>query len=286
MINVPFVKMHGAGNDFVVIDFFDVALQNVNIDFAAAAEAMCRRCFSIGADGLIAVVPEEGADCRMRIFNADGSEAQMCGNGIRCVARLLYERGYMKDTAVARIATLAGLRTVQVNTGTDGEFLSATVDMGTPEFDAPKIPAVGVGRLIDTEVMVGDETYTLTAVSMGNPHGVVFVEDVDKFPVEIVGRRLELCALWPEHANIEFAQLCPDSHVRVRVWERGVGETLACGTGACAVAAAAIASGRGTAPLDIELPGGVLNIAVDACGHLLMTGPAEHAFRGFCAICQ
>lgn len=278
MSRIPFKKMQGAGNDFVVLDFFGSELAAENPDLSSLALLMCPRNFSVGADGLLAVLPEKGADCRMKIFNADGSEAQMCGNGIRCVARLLYENGYISGKE-ARIATASGLRTVRIASTPAGEFISATVDMGIPQMDAPLIPAAGSGQLIDIPVSVDAGVFSVTAVSTGNPHGVVFVDDVESFPVAEAGAQLERCALWPQKANIDFAEIRPGS-IRVRVWERGVGETLACGTGACAVAAAAIASGRGKAPFAIELSGGRLHIDCDSNGHLQMTGPAMHVFDG------
>ncbi|MBP3536677.1 MAG: diaminopimelate epimerase [Muribaculaceae bacterium] len=278
MSAIPFVKMHGTGNDFVVLDFFgDAAAVDVSM-LPELARRMCRRRFSVGADGLIAVLPEAGFDARMRIFNADGSEAQMCGNGIRCVARLLHERGRLHGN-VARIATAAGLRYVQVTVDADGVFATATVDMGAPEFEARMIPANASGTVVNAEVSAGGDVYTLTAVSMGNPHGVVFVDDVEDYPVAASGSALENCPLWVEKANIEFAEIRPGS-IRMRTWERGVGETLACGTGACAVAAAAIAGRRGVAPFVMDLDGGRLCIDVGADGHLLLTGAAEHVFDG------
>lgn len=278
MSAIPFVKMHGTGNDFVVLDFFDDASGVDVCILPELARRMCRRRFSVGADGMIAVLPEAGFDARMRIFNADGSEAQMCGNGIRCVARLLHERGRLRDN-VARIATAAGLRTVRVSVDNNGAFATATVDMGAPEFEARMIPANASGTIVNAEVSACGDVYTLTAVSMGNPHGVVFVDDVGSYPVAASGSALENCPLWVEKANIEFAEVRPDS-IRMRTWERGVGETLACGTGACAVAAAAMASGRGEAPFAMDLDGGRLRIDVDADGHLLLTGAAEHVYDG------
>lgn len=273
---LPFTKMHGLGNDFVVLDFMR-AQPSEPIDFGELAKDVCRRGLSVGADGLLVVLPEEGVDARMRIFNADGSEAQMCGNGIRCVARLLHDRRYSLGREL-RIATKAGVRSIAVTVTPDGCFAAATVDMGQPEFEASKVPAIGVGRLLDIPVNTESGTYILSAVSMGNPHGVVFVDDVDAFPVHEVGAQLEVNPLWPEKANIEFASI--NGHdIKMRAWERGVGETLACGTGACAVAAAAIATGRGTAPFDIEIKGGMLHIDVSPSGSMLMTGPAEVVFK-------
>lgn len=270
------IKCHGSGNEFVMID---LTAENAAAprDLGAFARELCGREESGRCDGALYVALVDGLYA-MRMFNPDGSEAEMCGNGIRCVARLLYENGYISGKE-ARIATASGLRTVRIASTPAGEFISATVDMGIPQMDAPLIPAAGSGQLIDIPVSVDAGVFSVTAVSTGNPHGVVFVDDVESFPVAEAGAQLERCALWPQKANIDFAEIRPGS-IRVRVWERGVGETLACGTGACAVAAAAIASGRGKAPFAIELSGGRLHIDCDSNGHLQMTGPAMHVFDG------
>ena len=263
-----FDKMHGLGNDFVVLD--GLAHPEVSgLNLAELASRLCHRRLSVGADGLIAVLPADGFDCRMRIFNTDGSEAQMCGNGIRCVARLLWDRRHISRPQ-ARIITLAGERTVDI-TLKDNAFESATVDMGIPRLHQP----------LTAEVKVNGTDYEVTPPSLGNPHGVVFVDDVNNFEVGTVGPALENCALFPEGANIEFATPVPALHaIIVRTWERGVGETLACGTGACAAAAAALASGRMELPVTIMQPGGSLKIALGEASHLMMSGPAVFAYSG------
>lgn len=284
MKSVPFIKMHGIGNDFVVIDclanpWLDTAIG----DFGAFGRLVCRRAFSVGADGLLVLQFDNDCDCRMRIFNADGSEAGMCGNGIRCVARLLFERHVRRRELTVR--TASGLRTVLVNTDGNGAFVSATVDMGAPVFEPSRVPVESDAPLVDSPLDIGGCTYRLTAVSMGNPHGVIFVDDLAAVPFVEHGPFLERHRMWPEGANIEFACLRPGTGViDVRTWERGVGETLACGTGACAVAAAAVATRRHDYPLDIALLGGMLHIDVCADWHILMTGPAEIVFDGLMSL--
>lgn len=284
MKSVPFIKMHGIGNDFVVIDclanpWLDTAIG----DFGAFARRVCRRAFSVGADGLLVLQFDNDCDCRMRIFNADGSEAGMCGNGIRCVARLLFERHVRRRELTVR--TASGLRKVLVNTDGNGAFVSATVDMGAPVFEPSRVPVESDAPLVDAPLDIEGRVYRLTAVSMGNPHGVIFVDDLAALPFVEHGPFLERHLMWPEGANIEFACLRPGTGViDVRTWERGVGETLACGTGACAVAAAAVATRRHDYPLDIALLGGMLHIDVCADWHILMTGPAEIVFDGLMSL--
>lgn len=280
MTHIPFIKMHGIGNDFVVLDCLAEPWLDAGIgDFGAFARRVCRRAFSVGADGLLVLLRADDADCRMRIFNADGSEAGMCGNGIRCVARLLFGRHVNRRELTIR--TASGLRTVLVNTDGNGAFVSATVDMGVPEFDPSRVPVESGSPLVDAPLDLGGCAYRLTAVSMGNPHGVIFVGDIAAVPFVEHGPFLERHRMWPEGANIEFACIRPGTSViDVRTWERGVGETLACGTGACAVAAAAVATRRLEYPVDIALCGGTLHIGVSSDGHILMTGPAEIVFDG------
>lgn len=277
--DIKFVKMHGLGNDFIYVDCMDRALDNL----PELAVRMSRRHVGVGADGIIAILPSEAADCRMRIFNADGSEAGMCGNGIRCVARLLFERHVRRRELTVR--TASGLRTVLVNTDGNGAFVSATVDMGAPVFEPSRVPVESDAPLVDAPLDIEGRVYRLTAVSMGNPHGVIFVDDLAAVPFVEHGPFLERHRMWPEGANIEFASIRHGTKViDVRTWERGVGETLACGTGACAVAAAAVATRRLDYPVGIALRGGMLHIDVCADWHILMTGPAEIVFDGLMSL--
>ena len=254
-----FIKMQGIGNDFVVFDCLDGS----PVPEGEEVRRLCDRRFGIGADGVIAILPSADADCRMRIFNADGSEAEMCGNGIRCVTKYLFSKGLVHGTA--RVDTLSGQKRLRF----DADCSLITVDMGRPTAAAA-----------DLTVECESGTFRLTAVSVGNPHGVVFTDDLADSLVLEAGPEIEKHPIWPNKANIEFARLRADGGYDVRVWERGAGETLACGTGACAVAAAAAATGRGSFPFAIHLPGGTLLVDSDADGHILLTGPAEFVFMG------
>ena len=276
-MRIPVCKYHGAGNDFIMLDYERFAALDDPIDFIVK---VCDRHTGIGADGLIAVKKDP---LEMVYYNQDGSRAPMCGNGIRCVARLLFERHVRRRELTVR--TASGLRTVLVNTDGNGAFVSATVDMGAPVFEPSRVPVESDAPLVDAPLDIEGRVYRLTAVSMGNPHGVIFVDDLAAVPFVEHGPFLERHRMWPEGANIEFACLRPGTGViDVRTWERGVGETLACGTGACAVAAAAVATRRHDYPLDIALLGGMLHIDVCADWHILMTGPAEIVFDGLMSL--
>jgi diaminopimelate epimerase len=275
-----FTKMHGIGNDFVVIGAMD-GLPLPEDELAAFARFVCDRHFGVGADGVIWVLPSAIADFQMRIFNPDGSEAEMCGNGIRCAVKWFYDRDYAKGTTV-RVDTLAGIKIVQVHAEGD-RAVAVTVDMGAPIFDPDRIPttlgdgkeAVEVPLLLD-----GVGRLTVTAVSMGNPHCVLFVDDVASFPVEQVGPKIEHHPAFPRRTNVEFVQVLSDSELKVRVWERGAGLTLACGTGACAALAVAARTGRTKRSALVHLPGGTLQVEWRSDGHIAMTGPAVEVFRG------
>ena len=274
---IPFVKMHGLGNDFVYVDCMHRPLD----DFPRLAVEMSRRHTGVGADGIIAILPSDKADCRMRIFNADGSEAQMCGNGIRCVAKYIYDNNIVRKPLLT-VETLSGLKTVEVHAGLDGLTDTVTVDMGLPRTTPTEVPVNFNGdSMVEAPVQVGDHTVSVTAVSMGNPHGVVFVDDFDGDIVATLGAQLENHPIWPEKANIEFVRVDSPSSLSMRAWERGAGETMACGTGACAAAAAAVMTGRAKWPITVRLIGGNLHIDTDpATGHILMTGPAVTVYTG------
>lgn len=258
-----FTKMHGLGNDFVVIE------DRADTDYNTLARRLCDRHRGIGADGLIVIGKDAVADCRMRIFNADGSEAQMCGNGIRCVGKYIRDNGLCSSPTPV-IATMSGHKKLCLKQGADGKVESVTVDMGLPE----------TGAQYTLGTPCGD--FSVTEVSTGNPHGVAFVSDPSAIELGVAGPALECAEVWPQKANIEFAAVDTDRHtVYQRTWERGVGETEACGTGACATAAAAVATGRADYPVEVHLTGGVLLIDIDPhTNHLLMTGPAETVFTG------
>ena len=279
MAEIRFWKMHGLGNDYIIIDNMDGRLNGENLN--ALAERICRRRFSVGADGLLLLCPSSVADVKMRIFNADGSEAEMCGNGIRCLAKFCFERKITEKTEMA-IETLSGVKMVWLEVE-DGAVRSVTVDMGSPTFERRSIPMDGEGECIDEDLTVGDEKFKVTCLSVGNPHCVIFVEDVDAFPVGKTGPMIEVHPAFPKRTNVEFVQVLGDDELKVRVWERGVGETMACGTGACAAAVASYILGKTGSHCTVHLPGGDLEISyVD--DRILMTGPAEKAFEGILEI--
>ncbi len=280
VVPIVFVKMHGIGNDFVVIGALD-DLPLPEEKLSEFARFVCDRHFGVGADGVIWILPSQVADFKMRIFNPDGSEAEMCGNGIRCAAKWFYDRDYAKGKAV-QVETLAGIKTVWVQEE-NGKAVAVTVDMGEPIFAPSLVPtSLGEGsEAIEVPLSVeGAGTYIVNAVSMGNPHCVVFVNDVDNFPVETIGPRIEHHPAFPKRTNVEFVQVLSRNEMKVRVWERGAGLTLACGTGACASLVIASRTGRTDRKAKVHLPGGTLTIEWRDDGRIYMTGPAVEVFRG------
>ena len=271
-----FTKMHGLGNDFIMLDGFNLGLSEPG----TLAVRLCDRHFGIGADGLILALPSHRADARMRILNRDGSEAEMCGNGLRCLGKFLYDTGLCRRTAL-RVETLAGILDLTMTTGGDGAVATVTADMGAPRFDPPSIPVAADSNAITLEV--GGHRLRFFCVSMGNPHAVTFDLFPDDETFAALGPLLECHPIFPRHCNIEFCRL-EDDGVRVRVWERGDGPTLACGTGACAVLAAGASQQLLPRQSDVRLPGGTLTIRWDDGGHLFMTGPAETVFTGEIAL--
>jgi diaminopimelate epimerase len=275
-LNVHFHKIHGLGNDFVLTRDLDP----VRHDLAQAARVLCDRHFGVGADGLIVVLPGERADFRMRIFNPDGSEAEMCGNGIRCFAKYVYEEGLTQKTALT-VETLAGIIKPELKV-VGGRVAEVRVDMGRPRFAADEIPVVGFGRgpVKDARIEVEGTGVFFTAVSMGNPHAVIPVENLTQVPWQILGPALESHSAFPRKTNVEFAQVLGPHEVRVVVWERGAGPTLACGTGACATVVALALTGRLDRQATVHLPGGDLDILWAEDDHVYMTGPATTVFAG------
>lgn len=279
-MQLAFAKMNGLGNDFVFIEDLASALE-----FSAeAVQWFCDRHFGIGADGLILVRPATSpeADYYMHYYNADGSLAEMCGNGARCFAKYVVDRGLLAPHATTlTIETLGGLRPVTFTRNPDGTLDQATVDMGMPVVAPELIPSTFTGTLVyDCPIETPWGEVRITAVSMGNPHVVIWVDDVETAPLETVGPFIERDEHFPKGTNVEFAQLVDDRTIRVRVWERGVGETLACGTGACAALVAAVLSCRTGRDATIELPGGDLSIRWHEDEHVYMTGSAAFSFEG------
>jgi diaminopimelate epimerase len=269
--------MHGAGNDFVLLDFLYEAPPVHESDWSDLARAMCDRHFGIGSDGLLLVVPSDVADARMRMFNPDGSESASCGNGIRCLGRYVRDR-YGLGMPALRVETGAGVTTITM--AVDGRV---TVDMGKPIFDPTEIPTTLSGAdALDVTLSLGDLELPVGCVSMGNPHAVMFVEPgvLDDYPLEQVGPRVERHPLFPARVNFEVCEVVAPDHMRVRVWERGAGITLACGTGACAATVVATRAGRLRPPARVDLPGGQLTIDWTEGGSALMTGPTAYVFTG------
>ncbi len=273
---IVFTKMHGAGNDYIFID----CLAGSPHDPENLAIEMSDRHFGVGGDGIVLILPSDKADFRMRMFNADGSEGKMCGNATRCIGKYVYEKGLTDKTTVT-LETLGGIKVIELHIGADNKVSAATVDMGVPQTDAAEVPVLSENeKVIDHPVDTSFGRFRISAVSMGNPHGVIFVEDLDKVDVHGAGRELECHAMFPDRANIEFAQILNSGEIRMRVWERGSGETMACGTGASATAVAAVLNGLADKRTRIHLLGGALDIEWADNGHVFMTGPAETAFEG------
>ncbi len=271
-----FTKMHGCGNDYIYINCFEETVENPE----KLAIAMSERHFGVGSDGLVLIMPSEKGDFRMRMFNLDGSEGEMCGNAVRCIGKYVYERGLTEKTLVA-LETLGGMKYLDLNVK-DGIVETVTVDMGEPILEAEKIPVESKeSPVIGKTVHILDTDYAFTCVSMGNPHGVTFVEGVKYFPVEKYGSVAEVHPMFPKKANIEFVEVVDDSHIKMRVWERGSGETWACGTGASASVVACILNGKTGRKVEVELIGGKLTIEWrEADNHVYMTGPASFSFDG------
>ena len=273
---IKFTKMHGLGNDYVYIDAINQKIENES----SLAKFVSNRHFGIGSDGLILICKSEVADFKMRMFNSDGSEAEMCGNGIRCVGKFVYDKGLTNKTTV-KIETLAGIKTLILNTK-DGKVETARVDMGEPILEAEKIPVISTEEPVkNLELEAENKKFKFTCVSMGNPHAITIVENTKEFDVEKYGKVLEVDKAFPKKANIEFAQIVNSQNINMRVWERGAGETLACGTGACATAVACNLNGLTDRKVNIELLGGTLNIEWNETdNHVYMTGPAVTVFDG------
>ena len=274
---MKFTKMQGAGNDYIYVNAFDERVENP----AALAVTLSDRHFGVGGDGLVLIRPSARADCFMDIYNADGSRAKMYGNAIRCVAKYVYDRGMTDKTEIA-IETLSGVKTIRVFTE-NGRVTAARVNMGAPILAAREIPTTFDGESVVSQKLTVKETdYAVTCVSMGNPHCVLFVDDVEALDLERLGPKFERHERFPDRINTEFVRTVSPTEFDMRVWERGSGETLACGTGACAAAVASMLNGRAERDRDIRvnLRGGQLVIRWHRNGDVYMTGPAEEVFSG------
>ncbi len=273
---MKFTKMHGCGNDYVYVNCLQEEVRHPD----KVAVYVSDRHFGIGADGLILIHPSDKADFRMAMYNADGSQGQMCGNGIRCVAKYVYDYG-LTDKEVITIETLAGIKTLYL-TVENGKVSMVKVNMGAPELRPAKIPvALGEEKCVDEPIVVQGKEYRITGVSMGNPHAVVFVDDTASLPLEQIGPGFEHHEAFPERVNTEFIQVLSPEEVNMRVWERGSGETLACGTGTCASVVAGVLNGKTKNEVLVHLLGGDLRILYDTEKNTVwMTGPATVVFDG------
>ncbi len=276
---MKFTKMHGCGNDYVYVNCFTETVT----DPEKIVGAISDRHFGIGSDGLVLICPSELADCRMRMFNPDGSESEMCGNAIRCVAKYVYDRNIIHHSPIT-VETLAGIKRIEVHTDENDIARTLTVDMGAPVTEASEVPVIADHSPVkDLKLSTFGREFTFTCVSMGNPHAVTFIDSsVKDFEVERFGKIFEPDVHFPRRANIEFVETVDPEHLKMRVWERGTGETLACGTGTCATVVAACLNGISPRkPVTVDLLGGKLVIEwKESDGHVYMTGPAEFVFDG------
>ena len=271
-----FTKMHGIGNDYVYVNCMDKELEKPE----EISIAVSPRHFSVGSDGLIMICSSDAADAKMRIFNADGSEAKMCGNGIRCVGKYLYDKGIVNKTEIT-VDTLSGIKKLKLNV-VNGKVDTVCVDMGKAILDPEKIPVLSPNIMIHRPVIVDGKKYNLTAVSMGNPHAVCFVDDVDGLDLEKIGPSFENLTIFPDRVNTEFVKVIDEKTLQMRVWERGSGETYACGTGTCATVVAACLNKicKQDTDVTVHLIGGDLVIRYCTDGTVFMTGKAETAYEG------
>lgn len=273
---MEFIKMHGLGNDYIFVDCLEQKLENAG----RVAEEMSRRHYSVGADGLILIEPSDIADFKMKMYNADGSCGSMCGNGIRCLGKYVYEHGKTEKTALY-IETDAGIRSLDL-TVKEGRVSAVRVDMGVPDFVPEHIPVLSDKKyILQEKIAAGIDHFRMTCLSVGNPHCVIFQRDVDHFDLQRIGPLLETHELFPDRVNVEIAEIIDPDTIKMRVWERGSGETYACGTGACAVAAAAVVNHLCGRKMNVELPGGRLEVYWnESDGHIYLAGPAEEVYTG------
>ena len=275
---LEFVKMHGLGNDYVYMD----AINQIIKDRNELAKKVSDRHFGIGSDGLILICKSNIADFRMQMFNSDGTEAEMCGNGIRCVGKFVYDNGFTNKKNLT-IETLAGIKKLELITKKE-KVEAVKVDMGEPILEPEKIPVISKENPVkNLNLNLLDRNFKFTCISMGNPHAITFIdENVNEFDVEKYGRLVEINEVFPKKTNVEFINIINKNKIKMRVWERGAGETLACGTGACASAVAAIINGYTDRNIIVELLGGTLEIEWNKNdNHIYMTGPAKIVFKGF-----
>lgn len=267
-------KMQGLGNDFIIIEDEEV-ISGINL--SELSKKLCTRRLNIGADGIIIVCKSDKADTRMRIINADGSEAEMCGNGIRCFARYVYDKGIVSKEDMT-VETLAGIMSPKIIK--DGKKVLVAVDMGSPSFEREKIPMVGTGSALCTSVRVDNRDIEVSSLLMGVPHTMVFSDELSDGEVCDLGPKIERNEAYPKKTNVNFVQVINDKTIYVRTWERGAGLTLACGTGSCASVVASVILGKTGREVDVKLAAGQLHIKYEEEGKVFMTGNAEYVFKG------
>ncbi len=272
-MKIPFVKMHGAGNDYVYVDASKTKIP----DIPKAAVIVSERHFGIGSDGLILICPSDTADYKMRMFNIDGSEGMMCGNGVRCVAKYLYDRNMIKGLETS-IETRAGIKYIDMFPDDNDKVKTARVNMGAPVFENDKTHAA-LDSCFGAKVVRNNVEYELYCLSMGNPHAIIFVDDVKNYDVNKIGAVFESDEIFPDRCNIEFVEIIDEENVNIRIYERGCGETLSCGTGICAAAVICIKKGLTKNRVNMHSPGGTLTIEYDG-GDVFMTGPCQEVFTG------
>ena len=280
---IPFIKMHGIGNDYIYIDALRGGIPEYLEEsrIPELSRKVSERHFGVGSDGLILILPSDIADFRMRIFNADGSEAKMCGNGIRCVGKYVRDLGFTDNNEIS-VQSESGVKYLHLIREND-KTIGVKVKMGPAYFKRAEIPAAGNPdeEMNDHPLKVDGKTYLITGIGMGNPHGVIYVDDVDSLDLPVIGRKLECNEIWPDRANIEFVEVVSPKEIKVRVWERGSGETWACGTGACAAAVASYRKSLTGNKVKVNLRGGSLDIEYDkGSNEVLMTGPATFVAKG------
>lgn len=286
IMKIEFVKMQGTGNDYIYIDCINNNLENKILPrISEVSKILSNRRMGIGSDGVILICKSDDADFKMRMFNSDGSEGKMCGNGIRCIGKYVYEKGYTGSKEIT-VETLSGIKSLLINEK-DKLVDSVEVDMGTPIFTPKDIPVlIDKERVIDEEIDIGDVRYRINCLSMGNPHCVVFLDDIENIDIESIGPKFENNKIFPDRINTEFVRVVSDNKIEMRVWERGSGETLSCGTGSCASVVACVENGlcKKNEFISVILKGGILEVKYLDDNSVILKGPAEYVFEGVASI--
>lgn len=280
-MKLEFIKMHGAGNDYIYIDMIENEYDFIDMDISDVAIKLSDRHFGIGSDGIVLIYNSNIADFKMRMFNSDGSEGEMCGNAVRCISKYVYEKGYT-NKEILTIETLSGIKKTR-NILNNGKVIEVGVDMGEPILDVSNIPVIfNKDRLINEEVLIDDEKFKITCVSMGNPHAVIFTNNIDNICLEKMGAKIENNKIFPKRVNVEFVEIIDENTLKMRVWERGSGETMSCGTGASAVAVASVLNNYTEKEKEIliKLKGGEFKVVYSKENRVFLRGPVEYVYDG------